>query len=118
MLVSCNGSIPYREDHESCGHKRGSWYDDNYISPLEDGVESHFSYGIDGKIIGNDNRAAEMIDRLNLNCYSLIRKRKTAIYIAFDSDMDTEDIIKEYSIPNNEELPEYCTAVLYCLTHA
>lgn len=115
MVLSCNGSVKYRNDCESCGHKRGDWYDNSYISPLENDVELHFSYKLTGEICGNDYRATEMINRLNLNCYSLVRKRKSAIYLAQNSDIDKEDLIKEYSVPFDGELPEYCAAVLFCL---
>lgn len=120
MLISCNGTKAYKEDKESCGHQRGNWYDANYISPLEANVESHFTYDLNGHIIpkANDKRALETISHLKLDCYSLCKKRQTAIYVALEcGDLSYDDIITEYSTPTHNLLPEYCMAVIYCAKH-
>lgn len=117
MLVSCNGMGKNNDGQECCGHKREDWFDANYISPLEPDVQIHFAYSIDGHISphNNDKRAQETINHLELDYYSLVQKRRCAIYLALDTDASFDDIIEDYNNPIDGELPEYCAAVIYCV---
>ena len=117
MLISCNGTKPYASDGETCGHMRKNWYNENYISPLEADAEKHFIFNIDGSVTAPDGdiRSIKTITSLQLNCYSLKRLRRAALFAALDSDDTYDELIYEYSTPVNNKLPEYCVAVLQCI---
>lgn len=75
LLASCNRK-------ESCGHKKGTWYHPDMISPLAKGCEQRFTYTLDGRIIPSDkedNLALETIEQLGLNCAKLKDRRKSII---------------------------------------
>lgn len=118
LLASCNG---YNDSRENCGHKKENWYSEYFtVSPLEDICEQLFKYMPDGRILSDDLRGKETIKHLELDNELLTRARKSAIYISgfFDEELDDDirkELIQEYSIPQNGELPAFCKAVTYCL---
>lgn len=119
LHLSCSG---FKYSRDSCGHKKDNWFDEALtVSPLEKDVEELFSYTVDGHIrASNGNmRANTTIQKLELDSFALQRLRKTAIYISglFDDDFDEvrrEQIIMEYSTPENGKLRSFCNAVIYC----
>lgn len=75
LLASCNRK-------ESCGHKKGTWYRPDMVSPLAKGCEQRFTYTLDGRIIPSDKEdklASETIEQLGLNCAKLKDRRKSII---------------------------------------
>lgn len=118
LLASCNG---YNDSRENCGHKKDNWYSEYLtVSPFSDDCEKIFKYMPDGRILSDDLRGKETIKHLELDNELLTRARRSAIYISgfFDEELDDdmrEELIREYSIPNDGELPAFCKAVTYCL---
>ncbi len=95
MACSCIRNTP-QNTNLHCGHKRENWYDSDYISPLEEDCESHFSFSWDGTIRPNDctdNRAVNMIQHLALNHVVLNEKRKAALDPIIDLQMTKEQMI-------------------------
>lgn len=123
LHISCSG---YKETRENCGHKKDNWFDEKLtVSPLEEDVESLFSYTIDGhiKAVKGNQRADTTIGKLDLDSFALQRLRMTAIFLCglFDDDFDDNKrnrIITEYSTPINGELKSFCNAVTYCVKTA
>lgn len=120
LFASCNGSVPFEQKQDNCGHKKSMWFDEFLtISPLEENVETFFAYTLQGDVkSATDNiRANETILHLNLNSFGLTRARKTVIYLAIQNyDFDTvSDAVNFYSTPRNNALPQYCSAILYLL---
>lgn len=119
LHLSCSG---YKSCRDSCGHKKDNWYDEILmISPLEEDVEKHFEYSVDGhiKATPKNDRADATITNLELDSFNLQRQRKTAIYVSglIDEDFDEEKrkmIITEYSTTEDGALKSFCNAVLYC----
>ena len=75
LLASCNSN-------DSCGHKKGKWYEPEMVSPLHKDCEQHFTYTLDGRIIPSDKedtRASETIEHLRLNCPKLKDRRRSII---------------------------------------
>jgi uncharacterized protein (TIGR02646 family) len=95
IVFSCpkeNKPLDEKGDKTTCGHPRGSWYDETlFITPLQEKCESVFRYKDDGTIVpagGSDSdKARETIERLKLNGEPLdvgfetflVRERKTTI---------------------------------------
>lgn len=118
LLASCNG---YNDNQENCGHKKDNWYNEYLtISPLSDECETIFKYTPDGRILSDDMRGKETIEKLELDNDLLKRARKTAIYMSgfFDEELDEDtrkELLEEYSTPVNGELEPFCKAITYCL---
>ncbi|WP_446008498.1 retron system putative HNH endonuclease [Candidatus Electrothrix sp.] len=75
LLASCNRK-------KSCGHKKGTWYRPEMVSPLTEGCEERFTYTLDGRMIPSDKEdklASETIEQLGLNCATLKDRRKSII---------------------------------------
>lgn len=118
LIASCDG---FKEHHENCGHKKDDWYNEYMtISPLDDICESVFKYTPDGRILSDDMRGKETIDKLELDNDLLKRARKSAIFMSgyFDEDLDDDRrqrLISEFNTPVNGELEPFCKAITYCL---
>lgn len=72
MLISCC-------DTTTCGHIKKGTFNPNLISPTEPDSLSHFSFGIDGSIVGKDGRGEFTKMTLNLNSETLKEQRKSLI---------------------------------------
>ncbi len=82
LLASCQHT-------DSCGHKKGTNYFNNFISPLQHNCQSRFTYTRDGRIIPydeNDNDAQTTIEVLSLNCKRLVDRRKGIIKTLENAD--------------------------------
>jgi uncharacterized protein (TIGR02646 family) len=123
LHISCSG---YKNMGENCGHKKDNWFDEKLtVSPLENDVESLFTYTVDGHIRAakGNIRAKTTICKLGLDSYALQRMRKTAVYICglFDEDFDEEKknrILNEYQTPMDGVLKSFCNAVIFCVENA
>jgi uncharacterized protein (TIGR02646 family) len=120
LLASCNG---YNEEHENCAHNKANWWDPNeFVTPVQSDCETVFKYSIDGRMYSQSIGGETTIDRLNLNSYLLISARKAAIYYSglFDEDFTVRqnEMQQFYSTPDNKnKLPQFCMAVIYCITN-
>ena len=74
-LHACCVKIPNGDTEEHCGHKKGNMWDNKLVSPLEVDCEDHFSYSLDGRIHGTDDRGTISIQILNLNSALLVASR-------------------------------------------
>ena len=80
LLASCNSK-------KSCGHKKGTWYRPEMVSPLDEDCEQRFKYTHDGKIVPfdkEDKSALETIEQLGLNC-TILKDRRKSIILALES---------------------------------
>lgn len=70
------------QHNDSCGHKKGTGYFNEMISPLDNDCQCQFTYTGAGKIIPNDENddfANATIELLGLNCKRLKDRRKNLI---------------------------------------
>lgn len=75
LLASCQNT-------DSCGHKKGTGYFNEMISPLDENCQGRFTYTATGNVIPNDendNFANTTIELLGLNCKRLKDRRKNLI---------------------------------------
>lgn len=75
LLASCQNT-------NSCGHKKGTGYFNNMVSPLDSDCQKKFTYTGAGKIIPideNDSFGEKTIELLGLNCKRLKDRRKNLI---------------------------------------
>jgi len=120
LLISCNSMA---NNSENCGHKKGDWYDENaFITPLNPDCENIFTYSVNGEMDAVNKNGKTTIKKLNLNSLLLIRARKAAVLLSglFDDDFSArkQEIADSYAIPNsNNELPQFCIAVMYCVNN-
>lgn len=82
LLASC-------QHNDSCGHKKGTNYFNNFVFPLQANCQSRFTYTRNGNIIPfdeNDNDAQKTIEVLGLNCKRLVDRRKGIIKTLENAD--------------------------------
>ncbi|PIE86356.1 MAG: TIGR02646 family protein [Bacteroidia bacterium] len=93
------------QHRDSCGHKKGTNYFSNFVSPFDPNCQSRFTYTRNGRIIPSDKKdkdAIKTINILGLNCKRLVDRRKGIINTL--EDMDNNYI--EQSLKNCKEW--YC----------
>lgn len=114
LHASCT-KLPTGSAEEHCGHKKGDVFSEELISPLERDCSSHFTYGMDGRIHGADERGKMTISILRLDSELLNSQRKALI----DSFLDIEDeevLMEEISAHldmNKPKLGEFCSMIDY-----
>lgn len=113
LLASCT-KTPTGSPDEHCGHKKGSDYSTNLVSPLETDCSSHFTYDINGGIGYSDNRGNETITMLHLDSAALNAKRKIMIdyFLGLDEE-DINDEIQSHLDNSKTTLGEFYTTVEY-----
>jgi len=107
-------------DKDSCGTKKGHWFSDDMVTPLDEKCEERFHYLGNGTIIAADpadSHAQETIHRLNLNCEKLKDKRMKT-YKKYRErkkyDPDFTEKVSEILRPNsNGEYAEFWTTIKY-----
>ena len=70
------------QHNDSCGHKKGTGFFNEMVSPLDNNCQCRFTYTGAGKVIPqdeNDNFANATIELLGLNCKRLKDRRKNLI---------------------------------------
>lgn len=86
MFASCQRARPAGTPI-ICGHHKGEAFDEeNFLSPLLDGVDMRFSYALDGRVQARpaDIPAQTMIAALALNSGFLVARRRMALAAVFD----------------------------------
>lgn len=111
LHCSCEGETD-RGEPRHCGHRKGSWYDENLlISPLDENCERRFGFTADGGIFArlNDDIGAETtIRRLQLDLPKLRALRAAALDALYESSR--EEIRQLLARrPGGEFLPFYTT---------
>ena len=112
-LHACCEKIPNGGTEEHCGHKKGITWDNKLVSPLEDDCEEHFSYTLDGKIQGADERGTTSIQILNLNSALLIASRYALL--RFFQELPDDD--KQYEIDSHLNESATCFGELFTMIH-
>lgn len=79
----------------TCGAKKENRYDEKrFVSPLQNDCADHFSFSMNGEIIGTTDNGKYMIDLLKLNSYRLKQARAAKIRACID--YHDKELIKEY----------------------
>ena len=94
MLCSCQNQLEVGEPRH-CGNLKEDWFDDDFISPLDQNCEENFSYIHDGRIqpFPEDNGASlQTITKLGLNIPKLSAQRRKAIEPFLDADLDVDEL--------------------------
>lgn len=92
------------------------------VTPLDENVESLFSYDDEGHIYGRTTDAQKTIEILNLDCSTIVHRRKAAFeaYSSLDSASDIEwasEIARLKGRNKDNQYEEYCFAVIYFIEH-
>lgn len=112
IVVSC-------KTKGTCTTAKGDKYSDDFVSPLDDDLETHFSMSPDGNIICLTERAKYTCDLLKLNSYELVEARKAIIKNCsyFEDDIVS---IKETYLYKDKKVGiynAYADAILHYCTH-
>lgn len=87
LHVSCRKESCGYED--TCGHHKDDDWSPWLVSPLEADCETHFSYGLDGRIMSGDLKGNASIEILALDSQALTASRKALIdYFLFELPED------------------------------
>lgn len=98
LIASC---ITEGKD-STCGARKGNQYNEAlFISPLQEDCNDHFSFAMNGEIIGTTEKGRYMIDLLNLNSYRLKQARAATIKACFA--YPEENWIKNYYLTPDAE---------------
>lgn len=100
-LHACCHANPLGGEDESCGHKKGNYYSPMLVSPSEMDCETHFSYLLDGRVEGLDDRGELTIEKLNLNSNLLCESRKRLIDFFID---DIPEEMRDSAIESHLDL--------------
>lgn len=111
LHASCIKNCPAGIDLH-CGHKKGDYFSDSLISPLETDCHKHFMYTMDGHIHHTDDRGEEAIREYNLDSELLVRQRE-AIIDALTQDEITEQDIEAHLDDTKPMLGVFYTMVDY-----
>lgn len=116
LFLSCNGESG---DGRHCGHRKDNTVLPPELSPEAPGIESHFSYSLDGYIVGKDSYGELAISTLKLNNYHLRQHRSMAIQTILAQIIGPEDPVNLIAMldqrdPGGAFLP-FCNAVIWAL---
>ena len=110
------------DDKNSCGNKKGNWFSEFMVTPLNADCEERFHYQGNGTIIPadrNDRHAQETIDQLNLNSDKLknMRMQIFEVYRYLKENAPDEEFVEYirgtlYPNPNGE-YAEFWTTIKY-----
>lgn len=119
LLASCNGE---HEGRDRCGHYKDRNFSQLLLSPTDPDVESQFTYSIDGHIVGITGKAVETINILNLDSFSLVRHRRTAIFTSgfYDEDFESRRAVLTEFYKERDEygaFVPFCTTIVYIMEH-
>jgi uncharacterized protein (TIGR02646 family) len=124
LLASCDGfQAEPKPRNVCCDAKRL----ENHILPLrptEENIENHFTFTIDGQVVGLSEEAENMIAQLGLNITQLESLRATYIRDAIYENPFTQTLIdseiakvkiQELQTRQNEKFTPFCTAIINVL---
>ena len=109
LLVSCTSK-------NTCGMAKGNHYDlMNFVSPLQEGCEEHFSFFPDGQIKGETDEGAATVECLNLNTYDLRQARKQQYKECCNMAryMGKDYIFEAYMQEKDGSLPRFVDMITY-----
>lgn len=128
LLCSCDGGEAERRGKSKrekklfpshCDDKKNN--NELPLTPLDIHIEDCFSYDEDGHIYGNCKEAKDAIEVLNLDCSTIVNRRKAAIgaYIGLKlTSAEWTATIERLSTRNQSGFFEpYCFAVIYYIKH-
>lgn len=114
LFASCTKQ-PIGSLDEHCGHKKGNFFSNDLVSPLEVDCSSHFTYKMNGKIDGCDQRGRVTVEKLHLDSALLDNQRKSLIDF-FLSIINDADLQREIDAHLDESVPvlgEFFTMIEY-----
>lgn len=119
LFLSCEGEH-FAGDH--CGRYKADTDADQLLSPADPAVDHSFTYSLDGKIEGKDQKAENMIQAANLDSFALRRHRASAICISgfFDDDFpeNKDALIRLYQSKDEDgAFQPFCMAIVYVMEH-
>lgn len=117
--LSYNNIVASCKTKNTCTIAKGNNYSDDFVSPLDDDLEVHFSMSPDGNIICLTERAEYTCDLLKLNSYELVEARKAVIMNCsyFEDDVDAIKETYLYKDKEAEIYNAYADAILHYCTH-
>lgn len=88
-----------------------------FVTPLDENIESLFIYDDEGHIYGKTDNAQKTIQTLNLDCSTIVHRRKAAFdaYASLELQTDGEwksEIARLNKRNKNNQYEEYCFAVI------
>ena len=109
LLLSCHSSEKERKEIKESAlpkkEKRMIFHCDEFkdnnelhYSPLDKHCEEHFTYKLDGEVVGNDSEAEEDIKALNLQCKALVERRRKKIQALLFTSVNSPEIIDTESL--------------------
>ena len=129
LVCSCDGGEQERTGRPKREKKLFPSHCDNKkndsiipVTPLDENVESLFSYDDEGHIYGRTTDAQKTIEILNLDCSTIVHRRKAAFeaHSSLDSASDIEwasEIARLKGRNKDNQYEEYCFAVIYFIEH-
>ena len=113
LFASCT-KRPTGSSDEHCGHKKGSYFSPDLVSPLEVDCSSHFKYKMDGSIEHCDSRGKTTIEKLHLDSALLDSQRKALIdYFLNLNAADLQNEIVNHLDETGSQLGEFFTTIEY-----
>jgi uncharacterized protein (TIGR02646 family) len=79
LFLSCDGFAKEPRPRNTCCNEKRLENELLPLSPLQEDIETHFTFAIDGQIIGNTKEAEEMIQKLGLDIQQLADLRQSFI---------------------------------------
>jgi uncharacterized protein (TIGR02646 family) len=126
LLLSCDGYEKNPKPRDICCNTKRPQNSNLPLSPLQNDIEEHFDFIIDGQIIGKTDKGNEMIGKLGLDIFKLEALRESAIRaIVYENPFDTilEYRSKEAALEEKQRLQQlenkkfepFCTAIIKVL---
>lgn len=114
LFASCTKE-PSGTPDEHCGHKKGNYFSNDLVSPLEADCSSHFTYKMDGSIGWTDDRGRITVQKLHLDSALLDNQRKSLIdgFLAINDDAELQSDIDTHLDENDTHLGEFYTMIEY-----
>lgn len=114
LLASCTKE-PSGTPDEHCGHKKGNYFSNDLVSPLEADCSSHFTYKMDGSIGWTDDRGRITVQKLHLDSALLDNQRKSLIdgFLAINDEAELLSDIDAHLDENDTHLGEFYTMIEY-----
>ena len=114
LFASCTKE-PSGTLDEHCGHKKGNYFSNDLVSPLEADCSSHFTYKMDGSIGWTDDRGRITVQKLHLDSALLDNQRKSLIdgFLAINDDAELQSDIDAHLDENDTHLGEFYTMIEY-----
>ena len=123
-VCSCQKNLRHLEP-KHCGMSKGDWFEeDQFVSPLNEHCEEHFTFSADGSILPAGDQCAtaeKTIEVLNLNDPGLKARRNAVLTVWLDDELLDSDYLSFLQKTQNaimdktKPLPEFVSCILCVL---